>query len=530
MAQNTNTSNSSTFNFHNVQNKARNLLSSAFTSASALASNLTRIPSSSVKNGELGDAGWTSGFGSGMVGGLLGPAGNGQLNITLSRFRNTAEFIGAFVADDTVNACVRLRSETIAGLNWIIKNKRTGVVVADSKGGVLPDQRNNTQQDNLEPFEKKAAIELHNLLKAPNPYQTWYEFAQTCETYLDLTGNLLIMKDDENGLGWPNYLWPLDPSLVQPIIDPTDGLVGYVYRAGSYMLPLEPDQVIHIKMTNPGSPYFWGIGPIQALAGVLDAQIGIDEYQRAFFANGAVLSGALIAPDSIDPKTFKLMKRELKENFQGVKNHFRVALLTGGVTWQNMSLSQTDMGRKEWKLIGEDRILKAYRVPKSKLGSQDDAQYNKLDAANRAFYQECITPLARLWLARFNLDLCDDYGCELEFEIPLYEDVAAKLDNLNKINTLNYLTLWEKRQNAKQLHPDLVLEDDPDSPLPQITAPQLHTIYANDSVTPLVQLPSPEDEQEEDNPSLLETILKQLEAAKPSNTESSTNATDQTEN
>jgi hypothetical protein len=252
------------------------------------------VPSSGAnKSFSGGGDGWYS-YGGGGMGGLLGPGGGSQLNIGLSRFRNTAEFIGAFTADDLVNACTRLRGETVGSLDWKLKHIATGTLITEEGGDTNSDLADSVPLFKNNPVELFRYRELAKLLRNPNPYQTWFDFISMSTMYGDLTGNGIIFEDNISPQGWPEFLWPLNTAWVQPQVDAYQGLAGYRYQAGAVTLWMEPEEAMHYRMNNPGS-YFWGIGIIQALAGVLDSQVGIDEYQRGFFANGAVLSGVIQA-------------------------------------------------------------------------------------------------------------------------------------------------------------------------------------------------------------------------------------------
>jgi HK97 family phage portal protein len=490
------------FNLSNLNSQLRS------TASRVLGGVAARLAPKGGSNNELaqrkgfgvdGDAGWSS-YGA-LMGGIFGPGGSGQLNIGLSRFRTTGEFIGAYAADDLVHACALLRAEAVARLTWKLRHRRTGTVLEQGSQDVAAAVAGNHPlfRDKSEWVKFR---ELHNLLNKPNPYQTWFEFQALQQMYYDLAGNALTLKDNMNGLGWPEYLWPLNPAWTQPIVLTDEGLVGYYYQGDAHSSTWDPDEISHAKQLSPNTPFFWGMSTIHALAQTLDAQIAIDEYQRAFFQNGAVLSGVVSSPPNaeVDPKQYKLAKAEIKDQFQGARNHFKVALLTGGMQWQNVSIPQTEAGMIDWKKLGEDRILRAFRTPKSKLGSQDDAQYNKLDAADRMFYKEAITPLAEMWQDRWTNDVTCYFGFDLEFDVPQFDDLASQVEIAKDVDGMTSLTLWEKRQTMKRvMGKNLILEDDPDSPFnPNSQAsrfgqqqegesPAMHLIFGPDG-TPIARL------------------------------------------
>jgi len=416
-----------------------------------------------VETKALDDAGWNS-YGGGGMGGILGPGGGSQLSIGLSRFRSLGEFLGAYTADDTVYACTSVRAETISNLPWRLKHLQTGTIVEEANSKTDYDIAQTTPLFRRNPNEFSRFKALVKLLKEPNEVQTWPEFISMCSLYFDLTGNAIILKDNPNYYEQPEMLWPINPASVTLNVDQNQQLENYYIQTGAMYMQVDPYYIAHVKDNNPGS-MLWGIGKIQVLAGVLDAQMGIDEYQRGFFANGAVLSGVIQAPTAVTPQQFKTLKAEIKDQFQGVRNHFKVALLENGMNWQNVSLSQTEMGMIEWKKFGRERVLQAYRVPPSKIGSQEDAAYEKLDAADRFFYKESIAPTCKKLERTISRHIAEKFGYAFEFIIPEYEDIEAMIDISVKVDAIVSMTTWEKRQTIKKIMgKNVVLESDVDAP------------------------------------------------------------------
>ena len=189
----------------------------------------------------------------------------------------------------TVYACVRLLSNTIAGLPLHLY-RYTGK--GDDK-------------------ERATDHPLYKILyRQANPEMTSFSFWEAIMTHLLLWGNAYaqIVRDGKNGiLG----LYPLLPENVE--IDRDErGNLFYTYHAYTDEVPgehdkdiiFQRDEILHI----PGLGFngLVGFSPIAMMKNALGTTLAVERYGSSFFRNGAQPAGVLEHPGVLkDPQKIR---------------------------------------------------------------------------------------------------------------------------------------------------------------------------------------------------------------------------------
>ena len=212
----------------------------------------------------------------------------------------------------TVYACVRLLSNTIAGLPLHLY-RMTG------KG---------------EDKELATDHPLYNILyRLPNPEMSSFSFWEALMCHLLLWGNAYaqIVRDGKNGiLG----LYPLLPENMEIDRD-KNGNLFYTYHAYTDEKPgehdkdiiFQRDEILHI----PGLGFngLVGFSPIAMMKNALGSAIAVERYGNAFFKNGAQPAGVLEHPGVLQNP------EKIRENwtrvYGGARNAHRIAVLEEGV-------------------------------------------------------------------------------------------------------------------------------------------------------------------------------------------------------
>jgi uncharacterized membrane protein YgcG len=141
------------------------------------------------------------------------------------------------------------------------------------------------------------------------------------------------------------------------------------------------------------------------------------------------------------------LKDELSTQFSGQANAGRPMLLEGGLRWQALSLSPSDMDFAGLKAAAAREIALAFGVPPMLLGLPGDATYANYREANKALWRQAILPLAakildslgeglRPWFADLSLRVDEDrVGALSEDRERLWAQISGA----------DFLTLNEKR-------------------------------------------------------------------------------------
>lgn len=228
----------------------------------------------------------------------------------------------------------------------------------------------------------------------PNDFYTGRFFRETVQQHLDLVGEGVIVLHSIGGIVLE--MWPVRPDRIHPVKHPTKFLTGYVYVAGNgEEVPLELDQVIHIKLPNPKDPYR-GMGPVQSVLADIDAAKYSAEWNRNFFINGARPGGIIKVDYRMGDKEFNEFVARWRQQHQGVANAHRVAVLENA-EWQDTNFSMTDMQFVELRNLPRELIREAFAFPKPMLGTVDDVNRANAEAGKEIMAENQTIPRLSRW-------------------------------------------------------------------------------------------------------------------------------------
>lgn len=328
-----------------------------------------------------------------------------------------------------------------------------------------------------------------DLINRPNPMQTGEQFIRAKVGFLMISGN----SYDERVMvsGKPRELYTLRPDRMK-VIEGQSGIPGgYVYEVGGRKARWEVDprtlrsDIWHSKLFNPMNDWY-GMAPIEAGAFAIDQHNLSMSWMQALLQNSARPSGALVMKDdaSLGDEQFNRLKVQIDDQYSGAKNAGRPMLLEGGLSWQQMGLSPTDMGIIEAKNSSARDVALAFGVPPQLLGIPGDNTYSNYQEARLAFWEDTVIPLLDLiagewtqWLGEGQVELRPDLD-----QIPAIADKRQKLwDMADKATDL---TVNERRElkgytpiaggdvllvNSSQIPLDMAVE--PPEPPPPVVVP-----------------------------------------------------------
>lgn len=272
--------------------------------------------------------------------------------------------------------------------------------------------------------DKKRRIEVLNhafmiVWEKPNPFYTGDLFRETVQQHLDLVGEGVIVLHKSGGLVLE--MWPVRPDRVEPVRHPEKYLTGYIYTGpDGEEVPLELDQVIHIKYPNPKDPYR-GMGPVQTVLNDIDAARFSAEWNRNFFINGARPGGIIKVDHRMNDSQFKEFVTRWREQHQGIANAHRVAVLENA-EWIDTNFSMSDMQFVELRNLPRELIREAFAFPKPMLGTVDDVNRANAEAGKEIMAENQTIPRLRRWKSVVNTFLLPQFAngkaLELDFDDP----------------------------------------------------------------------------------------------------------------
>lgn len=272
--------------------------------------------------------------------------------------------------------------------------------------------------------DKKRRTEVlnHGFMKVwdrPNDFYTGMTFRQTVQMHLDLTGEAFIILQKVGSIVFE--MWPVRPDRMQPVKHPTRYLTGWIYTGpDGEEVPLELDQVIHLKYPNPDDPYR-GRGPVQTVLADIDAARYSAEWNRNFFINGARPGGIIKVDYRMSDREFQDFVNRWRQQHQGVSNAHRVAVLENA-DWVESNFSMTDMQFAELRDLSREVIREAFAFPKPMLGTVDDVNRANAEAGKEIMAEMQTIPRLALWKDVVNAFLLPQFAngkmLELDFDDP----------------------------------------------------------------------------------------------------------------
>jgi HK97 family phage portal protein len=268
-----------------------------------------------------------------------------------------------------VYACVAILAQEISRMpieHWLIN----------------PDQ-SRTRQDQKAP---------HRIFRKPNRIQTRSDFMLFLMRSLLLDGNFYAVAQ-RNDRGEVSALWPVNPRMIWPYIEPESGEI--FYRHGSDPMGdiagWEEDQwfpyrdVLHIRLFTPRHPL---VGETPLVAAVYPTLAGTEINKRTahFFHNSSRPSGILRHPKQLEEAAMKRIKDRFMQLTRSTHTGEPV-VLQEGMEWQPMDMSAVDAELIKSYGLSERQVAQIFRVPGFLLGDLEKASFQNVESLTRFFIQ-----------------------------------------------------------------------------------------------------------------------------------------------
>jgi HK97 family phage portal protein len=268
------------------------------------------------------------------------------------------------------------------------------------------------------------------VLRKPNSFQTRIQFWEHYMLSKLSNGNAYILKgrDARNVV---TSLHVLDPIRVQPLVT-EDGDVYYQLSSDNIsglrsQVTVPATEIIHDRMNCLFHPLV-GLSPIMAAALAATQGMNIQRDATQFFGNRSIPGGLLTTPGDIKPEDAAIMKAEWEANFGG-DNSGKVAVLSGGLTFDAMRVNATDAQLVEQLKWTSEVVCSVFHVPLYKIGIGPLPAYNNIQALNTEYYSQALQKLIE------DAELCMDEGLKtgegLGTEFDIYD--LLRMDEMTQI-------------------------------------------------------------------------------------------------
>lgn len=291
-------------------------------------------------------------------------------------------------------------------------------------------------------------LEVHpaiDLLKRPNPLQSYSEFINALFGFLLLSGNAYILSVKGSG-NIPRELYLLRPDRIK--INGGRGAMAESYDyilegrvAATYDVDQETglSEIKQIKLWNPLDDYY-GCSPLNAAAVEVDQHNLASSHNINLLNNGARPSGAVIfkpkddagLPVNLSDSQRQQLLTDLNNRFSGTENSGRPMLLEGDFDWREMGLSPKDMDFINLKHMSATDIAMCFGVPSQLVGVPDAQTYSNVAEARLALYEETILPYLKKVESDLNEWLMPMFQEDLHFHFDV-EQIPALSERRKRI-------------------------------------------------------------------------------------------------
>jgi len=299
--------------------------------------------------------------------------------------------------------------------------------------------------------ERLSDHPLLDLLASPNPTLGGRSFMYHLVGHYLIAGNSYTLAV---GPGvQPKELWLMRPDSVK-IIEGGDGTpAGYRQQAAGKKRDFAPEHVMHWRSFNPLNDWY-GLAPLEAAALAVDNHNEGSRWNLALIQNGGRPTGILYqegAEAVLTDGQFNRLKSEVEEAYSGARNAGRPLLLEGGLKWQEMSLSPSDMDWSTGKNTSAREIAMAFGVPPQMLGIPDSQTYSNYSEARLSVWEDTIIPFSSDLANLLSRWLCPLYGEGLYLKPNLegLPALEAKREQLfRRLSGAAFMSEAEKREAA----------------------------------------------------------------------------------
>lgn len=314
---------------------------------------------------------------------------------------------------DTVYACIRIRSESVAKLPLKV------------------------YQENDYGIKKQSKHYVAQLLKLrPNPFMSAYDFWKTVEVQNCLYGNAFVNIEFDQKTGKPIGLWPIDYSKVKIYVDDDTGVSGvmqpksklwYVVDLGYEQRKIPDYEMLHFKggLTVNG---IVGLSPLEQLRASIENQAQANDFVNKFYKQGLQVKGLVQYIGDLSEDKKQEFRKKFEEMTSGLKNAHRIALMPIGYKFEPIAISLQDAQFLENTQLTIRQIAAAFGIKMHQLNDLSRATYHNTSEQQNEFYQDTLLPILTAYEQELTYKLFLDGEIENGFFVRFNADAILRAD------------------------------------------------------------------------------------------------------
>lgn len=306
-------------------------------------------------------------------------------------------------------------------------------------------------------------IERHpllDLLKRPNDEQSLAQLLAGLYAYELIGGNSYLERVALGPNSRPAELWYKRPDRMKIKTNVTTRVGGYEYKVNEGTHVFQPWEILHLKTFNPLDDWY-GMSPLTAAARGVDTFNAGQAHNLAMLQNGARPSGAWISDGPLEDRVRGRIRGELQEAAQ-IRNRGRSLILEGGISWQELGVTQKDLDFLNGQADAARQIHAAFGVHPVLTGLETGTFENQKQAMRSAVLMTVFPWLDQL-TENLNRWLVPVYGDDLrlDYDREAFQAISEDQDSLWERATLGWAKgILTRNESRALIGYDQVKEDD----------------------------------------------------------------------
>ncbi len=303
---------------------------------------------------------------------------------------------------------------------------------------------------------------INELLKRPNPQESWNFLILKTIAYLAMSGNTFLERvapQTGPNKGIPKELHCLRPSYIKIVANPSTGrLVRYEFDTGNGNAVIfkvdqitEQSDILQMKFFHPTEDW-WGAAITESAAREIDTSNEATTWNKKLLENEARPGMIFTYAGQLTDSQFDRLERQLLSNHTGSENAGKNLIVEGTGDSGKSTVTPYGFSPQEMDFIEGGRELArkisyAYGVPPQLIGIPGDSTYSNYKEARLAFWEDTVFFYLNLLKGELNNWLfTDEESLELCYVLDDIPALQMKRDMLwERANTASFLTENEKR-------------------------------------------------------------------------------------
>ena len=339
--------------------------------------------------------------------------GNNSYSFIDRNFTNYIE--KGYVENPDVNAVVSRIASSFASIKWEVKERKGGEIITNTTSA------------------------LNEVLKCPNPLQTWAEFQEAAAVMYLTTGNTYINGTEALGFAGFGELSILPSQYTAPIkgnsVIPVAGYSLNINKIQTFNF----EEVLHVKRFDPrlkGYDELIGLSPLESLLMVYAASSEKWAAMASILKNKGAM-GIVTSKEGrgLTPENSKELEKLYKSRYAGGAKFGSPMFTNASLEFIKMGMSSEDLKLMDQGIISLRAICNSYNVSSVLFNDPASSTYNNITEAKKDFYTDAIIPLLNVFKENYNNWLVSPYSEAENADIFLdysVDNIPSLQEDINK--------------------------------------------------------------------------------------------------